>query len=741
MKVLFMMHTINRLRNFDGVVRALADRGHTVRLAFLQKGELKLPESLQHPRIEVGASAKGRADEWRRYTRSLRRMADALRYLRPMYRRAGKLRDRAFEGIDFPFGQAIVVLYYFGWLRFLFVPLIARLLSFLERMVPSDELRINAFIREQKPDVILVSPLVQRGSEYQVDYVKGAHDLGIPVAVLPFSWDNLTNKGLMRVIPDRVLVWNQTQKDEAVGLHGVPHDRVSICGAWRFDQFFAMKPRTTKEEFCRLLTLDPARPLISYLCSSEFTSANEMDFVREWIRAIRRSPDAVLRSCGLMIRPYPDHVRAWSEADWSEFKNVAVVPGALFGQSRDASWGDQVLYDTLHHSSAVVGLNTSAMIEAAILSKPVHTILVKQFRGGQADTLHFHYFLNVNGGLLSVAKDLKRHCEQLVRSVNAPAARAEKSDRFIEAFVRPQGLDRESTPRVVEEIERLAASPKESRVAPAWETALRPRVLSALRSLNFGFGRMNLSMGWGWFAKGKLVDWVRSYWRRRYATASGGALAQRPTDKVRLDYPGKEIYICANSDQERRWQARSPSKEPWTVRWLEQHVAEGGVFYDIGSRLGVFAILAAKLRNGHSQKIIAFEPRMPSFIRLCENIRLNDCAKKVMAVPLPLASKTALNQDAGPEAPSLAFRLDELVEKHDLPKPAHIRLDCAGQELSILEGAARTLSDESLKTMLVEMSPAVSGPVTDYMRGKGFILAEKFEKHGIFLRDDRKASA
>jgi hypothetical protein len=44
-------------------------------------------------------------------------------------------------------------------------------------------------------------PLVTFES-YQTDYVKAAHRLGIPVIFIPFSWDNLTNKGLMRVLPD-----------------------------------------------------------------------------------------------------------------------------------------------------------------------------------------------------------------------------------------------------------------------------------------------------------------------------------------------------------------------------------------------------------------------------------------------------------------------------------------------------------------------------------------------------------
>ena len=80
------------------------------------------------------------------------------------------------------------------------------------------------FIRSHAPDVILITPLIDFGS-YQTDYVKSAHRLGIPIVFLPFSWDNLTNRGLVRIAPDRVLVWNEHQKREAVTYHDVPADR------------------------------------------------------------------------------------------------------------------------------------------------------------------------------------------------------------------------------------------------------------------------------------------------------------------------------------------------------------------------------------------------------------------------------------------------------------------------------------------------------------------------------------
>ena len=71
------------------------------------------------------------------------------------------------------------------------------------------------------PDAVLVSDVVKHASG-QVEYLKSARRLGIPAATCVASWDNLTNKGLLKYVPERVFVWNEIQRREAVELHGMP---------------------------------------------------------------------------------------------------------------------------------------------------------------------------------------------------------------------------------------------------------------------------------------------------------------------------------------------------------------------------------------------------------------------------------------------------------------------------------------------------------------------------------------
>jgi hypothetical protein len=118
----------------------------------------------------------------------------------------------------------------------------------------------------------------------QTDYVKAARQLGIPTILAVASWDNLTNKGLVQVCPDLTLVWNDVQEREAVALHNIPRERIRKTGAQLYDHWFDKSPARDRDSFCsRVGNLDPAQPIILYLCSSSFICRDEVTFVKEWL--------------------------------------------------------------------------------------------------------------------------------------------------------------------------------------------------------------------------------------------------------------------------------------------------------------------------------------------------------------------------------------------------------------------------------------------------------------------------
>jgi hypothetical protein len=325
---------------------------------------------------------------------------------------------------------------------------------------------VEAFIAAQHPDLLLITPLIGLGSP-QLDYLRAARSLGIRNAVCVGSWDNLSSKSLIRVPPDRLIVWNETQRREAERFHGIDPSRVIVTGAQCFDRWFDRSPSRPRDAFCARVGLPADRPFVLWVCSALFRgSPPEADFVRRWIAELRRAPDPRVRDAAILIRPHPQRAGEWAGADW-----VRDLPHVAFWGANpmdDDSRADY--FDSMYHSAAIVGLNTSALVEAAILDRPVYTVLAPEFSENQEGTFHFHYLLNIGDGFLQASRSLEEHARQIAGAfAGAPPA----NRRFVAEFIRPHG--RPATEVFAAAVEALVAAPAPPAVGPpAWLRVLRP---------------------------------------------------------------------------------------------------------------------------------------------------------------------------------------------------------------------------------------------------------------------------
>ena len=472
MKILFLGRHYTYFRNFESVLRGLAEGGHTIHLAVERDetlGGLGMVQALasEFPSITYG-EAPGRADDdWSWVVNRLRLGLDYLRYQHPVFNSARKLRDRSRDrtpGAFVTLGR--VVRTTGGWSR----RLASGIVRGIERSVPEDP-AIRAYLEGQRPDLVLLTPLVDLGSS-QIEYLREARALRIPTGLCVWSWDHLSSKALIRDLPDRVFVWNPTQKREAIELHGVPAERIVVTGAQCFDQWFDRQPSRDRETFCRQVGLPPSPPYILWVCSALFQgSPVEAQFVLTWIRALRESGSSRVQSAPILVRPHPSRLAEWEGVDLAGLNAVVWGGNPVDAQSR-ADY-----FDTLYHSAAVVGINTSAFIEAGIVGRPVHTIVVPEMADNQTGTVHFNYLLNAGGGLLEVSHSFDEHLAKLEGSL-APADRQVSPGEvkpFVREFVRPHGLDVAATPLFIEKVETMngleVAAPDADSLARFWEWA------------------------------------------------------------------------------------------------------------------------------------------------------------------------------------------------------------------------------------------------------------------------------
>ena len=201
-----------------------------------------------------------------------------------------------------------------------------------------------------------------------------------------------------------------------------------------------------------------------------------------WIRELRASGHPELREANILVRPHPSRFPEWEGVD------VSSEPGvALWGSNPVdvESRGDY--FDSLHYSTAVAGLNTSAFIEGAIAGRPAFTILLPEYFENQEGTIHFHYLFDGDQGLLHGARTFADHATQLAAALRGEAD-GRRTERFVGTFVRPHGVEQAATPRVIEAIEQLpAVAPRRSPARQGPLTRVTVRAFLALALTRVGW--------------------------------------------------------------------------------------------------------------------------------------------------------------------------------------------------------------------------------------------------------------
>src|SRR3990172_8964826 len=129
------------------------------------------------------------------------------------------------------------------------------------------------------------------------------------------------------------------------------------------------------------------------------------------------------------------------------------------------------------------------------------------------------------------------------------------------------------------------------------------------------------------FRKGSISGFIRSQWLKWRL--------ERPPVTVRQEVEGHEIKLSVHNWVEYHNRAvLIYSGEPDMVVWLKQKLRTGDVLWDVGANVGAYSLLAAKLVP-HAV-IVAFEPYIPTFSHLWENITLNGLSRQVIPICVAL---------------------------------------------------------------------------------------------------------
>lgn len=209
----------------------------------------------------------------------------------------------------------------------------------------------------------------------EVPMLRTAKRRGVRSMAIDPSWDNFTNKLIPVRQVDKLVVWNEIMKQQAVSLHGYDPSAIAIAGAPQFDLHF--RARTPRAEYFARIGADPTRKLIALTTTPRSLYSHHDHVLRELVKAMA---DGRLQNAQVLVRLHPrDEVGAYQEFANTPhviiekpFRDTVKVADGL---AIDVMPENQKhLGDTLCHADVVVNVASTITIEACIFDTPVVNI-------------------------------------------------------------------------------------------------------------------------------------------------------------------------------------------------------------------------------------------------------------------------------------------------------------------------------------------------------------------------------
>ena len=285
---------------------------------------------------------------------------------------------------------------------------------------------------------------------------------GIRSMAIDPSWDNFTNKLIPVRRVDRLIVWNELMKQQAVEIHGYEPDEVLVAGPAPGPVFprrgsrRGPRRRAPTEAFLRKIGADPARKLVTLTTTPSSIYAHHDHVLRVLVRAM--ASGAWPFPVQILVRLHPrDTAEAYREFQGLDhvFVEKPFRPTVRSGDGLDVditAESQQHLADTMRHSDVVVNVASTIAIEAAIFDTPVVNIAFDGetpsdwVRSARRYYRFTHYVNITRHGAVRVAETPDELVEQVGRYLADPSLDREGRRKVV--LEQCQFLDGRSAERV-----------------------------------------------------------------------------------------------------------------------------------------------------------------------------------------------------------------------------------------------------------------------------------------------------
>ena len=174
-------------------------------------------------------------------------------------------------------------------------------------------------------------------------------------------------------ISDLTLVWGELQKQIFLE-RGYPEEKIKVIGSIKLNSYKDYIPKITREQFFKILNLNPNKKTILYCCQLCDNQWGNQNFALEKQRIIIDDLINIANHNGfnLIVRNAPAHPSMIIPQDFKNkyIDNINIKFEGLDIDNRNSSSYLTEPSDNIYYSDIVVGMNTTMQLEASILAKP-----------------------------------------------------------------------------------------------------------------------------------------------------------------------------------------------------------------------------------------------------------------------------------------------------------------------------------------------------------------------------------
>ncbi len=228
------------------------------------------------------------------------------------------------------------------------------------RFDPGDE--FDYLFAQYRPNLFFATDMYD---PWDVKLMRSAKRHGVSIVGMVRSWDNVTSKTLLTMIPERVLVNADQVKQELIRYGDVRDRAISVVGIPHYDRYRDAQVRTPRDVFFKKIGLDPQKKLILFTPPSD--------------RYLQGDPvtPVVLESLGTIdaqVLVRTSLVGKVEVGNYQAPKNVVFDNPGMSPDFTDvhlSAEADRHLADSLNQATVVITWASTMIIDAALFDKPI----------------------------------------------------------------------------------------------------------------------------------------------------------------------------------------------------------------------------------------------------------------------------------------------------------------------------------------------------------------------------------